>query len=806
MKKMLVILFFILGISGNAFSQDKPIQRNTTSERAPVVNTDGSGNPNVLDYGGRWFGQNAAATSFFTKGFLNSAATLSNFGPSSTSLFGAMEFDNNGVLYCIAVAAGSPLQTLDTVSGVLTTLGSISGIGSEQVLGMSFNTVTNTMYITTITTGLDNLYTLNLTTRVATLVGNTGQNMFGIAINSVGVCYAVSVLDNLLSINLTTGVGTIIGPIGFDANFIQGLSFDRSTDTLWYAAYNNSVGQGQLRTVNLTTGATTLIGVFNPAAEVCGFAIQGKKAFPLSAFNLTAPPAGARIVTVAGSTTPVTISWDTSASGATYKFIFGNPVVPPRRITIPATTNSYTTTLGALDVLLAANGFTNNGSATDSAVGQWDVWAYKNPSVSGPDSLKATNGPRAITLRRQQVTLNPFTLSAPASGITVITSPVDVTTMTFSWTKSGTGASYKWLYKTGGTYTDPPTLSAPSNNGGLDSFWTVRNSRLDSLLAGIGVNPGDSITGQWRARAFASPDSLNSSAPDRTITFRRVGLLPLNQDFTNSTFPPPFWGLDAGGGTQYWTWNAVGGYQASTGSAKYDYWTALTSTPLQTLTSNQFPPVTSTNNVLKFDYTHAFYLSGTTLAPDSCIIETSADNGTTWTRLIGMGASQTLTSGTNSSPIMTTVGGPFSGAFTPTLASQWATKVFTMPVGTNKVRFVAKSGYGNNLYIDNIIATNAVGIGGTEITLAPDTYSLEQNYPNPFNPTTNINFSIPKSGLVTLKIYNVLGKEIATLVNEVKAAGIYKVNFNASNFSSGVYFYKIESGNFSDIKRMVLVK
>ncbi len=97
------------------------------------------------------------------------------------------------------------------------------------------------------------------------------------------------------------------------------------------------------------------------------------------------------------------------------------------------------------------------------------------------------------------------------------------------------------------------------------------------------------------------------------------------------------------------------------------------------------------------------------------------------------------------------------------------------------------------------------GISGTS-EIIPDNYSLKQNYPNPFNPTTNINFSIPKSGLVTLKIYDMTGKEVATLVNEVKSAGSYLVGFNASNLPSGAYFYRVSSGNFVDTKKMMLIK
>lgn len=88
----------------------------------------------------------------------------------------------------------------------------------------------------------------------------------------------------------------------------------------------------------------------------------------------------------------------------------------------------------------------------------------------------------------------------------------------------------------------------------------------------------------------------------------------------------------------------------------------------------------------------------------------------------------------------------------------------------------------------------------------PATYSLEQNYPNPFNPETNIKFGLPKSGNVKLAIYDLTGKEVAVLLNDFKQAGSYTFSFNGSNLSSGVYFYRIVSGNFVETKRMVLIK
>lgn len=88
----------------------------------------------------------------------------------------------------------------------------------------------------------------------------------------------------------------------------------------------------------------------------------------------------------------------------------------------------------------------------------------------------------------------------------------------------------------------------------------------------------------------------------------------------------------------------------------------------------------------------------------------------------------------------------------------------------------------------------------------PLSFNLNQNYPNPFNPSTKISYSISKAGLVTLKVYNILGQEVKTLVNNYQNPGSYKVNFNASSLPSGIYLYRIISGNFVQVKKMILLK
>ena len=113
--------------------------------------------------------------------------------------------------------------------------------------------------------------------------------------------------------------------------------------------------------------------------------------------------------------------------------------------------------------------------------------------------------------------------------------------------------------------------------------------------------------------------------------------------------------------------------------------------------------------------------------------------------------------------------------------------------------------FGNepDIGIQEYTSTTSIQNDGETIT---NKYSLEQNYPNPFNPTTTISYSIKEKGFVQLKVYDVLGKEIATLVNEEKRQGSYSAKFNGNNIPSGVYFYKIESSTFTKVNKMLLLK
>jgi hypothetical protein len=103
------------------------------------------------------------------------------------------------------------------------------------------------------------------------------------------------------------------------------------------------------------------------------------------------------------------------------------------------------------------------------------------------------------------------------------------------------------------------------------------------------------------------------------------------------------------------------------------------------------------------------------------------------------------------------------------------------------------------------VVNNTTDIKDTRIL--SEEYSLAQNYPNPFNPSTIISYSIPQSDFVTLKVYDVLGNEIRTIINEYQQAGEYKINFNAGKIASGIYIYCLKaSNNFVQTKKMLLVR
>lgn len=145
----------------------------------------------------------------------------------------------------------------------------------------------------------------------------------------------------------------------------------------------------------------------------------------------------------------------------------------------------------------------------------------------------------------------------------------------------------------------------------------------------------------------------------------------------------------------------------------------------------------------------------------------------------------------------------------PDKPTSWLTgQSGTVNMGNNLWKLICASGYASSyLSVNEILSDTLYPIGIINYNNeAPEKYSLKQNYPNPFNPETTINFSLPQASVLTISIYDITGKEIEVAYNGYLHAGNYSMKWNSSSFPSGIYFYRMNAVNFSDTKKMILVK
>jgi carboxypeptidase T len=238
-------------------------------------------------------------------------------------------------------------------------------------------------------------------------------------------------------------------------------------------------------------------------------------------------------------------------------------------------------------------------------------------------------------------------------------------------------------------------------------------------------------------------------------------------------------------------WTTTGSWALTT-TQYHSATQSFTDSPSGNYTSNTDNPMTlnfplnvSATPVVFLSYWHRYYTEGNF---DLCRVEVSSNNGTDWSEVVSYNGNM----------------------------QNWTYQSFDITSYCNgsanvKIRFRLTSNGSQEYdgwYVDDIKITGyqsqSVGIGNWNTT--PNKYLLEQNYPNPFNPSTQINYSIAKEGVVRISIFDVLGREVKVLVNEVKSPGFYAVDFDGIKLSSGMYFYRMESGSFIDTKKMTLVK
>ena len=536
--------------------------------------------------------------------------------------------------------------------------------------------------------------------------------------------------------------------------------------------------------------------------------------------------------------------------------------------------------------------------------------------------------------------LGPFSLVSPPNNASVTVSAFSNAPINITWTASGTGTpTYKWFYWVG-TASGAPTLSIPSNSSGFDTVLTLTSSGVDGILASLGLNPGDSVQGQWRVFAYSSPTDSLGSTETFNITLKRAPLanvailldttvanMRASRDtlinYLNAT-GRTFDVIHRGGNTATIPIPSLTGYQfvfllgEATNTAS-----ANTRNALKTYLQNGTPSNKARLIVFAedFGYNHdraAATERDTILTRDLCGVEYLADRPASGAaqRIInvGLGIADSVTGtwpdvfravrpntsviyrfafytptsdsvssiGRNEAGYATAVFGfdlrRYRAAFdSPPVASEnvssamnrllesatffvqtgqvlpvelvsftaevrdgavhlaWRTASELNNAGFeverraqggswNTLGFVRGAGTTTEGRSYSFVDTRASGVvqyrlkqvdfdGAFEYSNIvevnaglPKTFALEQNYPNPFNPTTVISYQLPVASEVSLRVYDVLGREVMTLVQGRQEAGSYAVTLNGANLSSGVYFYRLQAGNFVATKKMMLVK
>lgn len=352
----------------------------------------------------------------------------------------------------------------------------------------------------------------------------------------------------------------------------------------------------------------------------------------------------------------------------------------------------------------------NNPSITDSVSmtnSSGNNWSASIPANGSPATyryyIKATDSLNrvAVSPAAAPASLHTFVASTDIQVPSIMHSPLtDQPKPTWPSTVSASvtdnlGLDSVWVkwYKN----TPSPVKQFKLINGGGSSFSAAFNSVNGD------VSIGDSIF----YRIFAQDNSVAHNKDSTALYKFRIIDQFLCEGFTDAAFPPNFWSLEFTG-TQYWTRNAVSSYGIGTGSAKFDFWNAVagTSQSMKTLIFSN----SSANDSVIFHVAYAPYTTGV----DSLIIESSTNAGTSFGTLVNLWGSA------SGGPLNTT--GTLTTEFTPT-SSQWGRRAYSLPVGTNCLKFRTYSGFGNNLYVDSICVGNNYAPPPV-ITSAPDSITV----------------------------------------------------------------------------------
>jgi len=346
-------------------------------------------------------------------------------------------------------------------------------------------------------------------------------------------------------------------------------------------------------------------------------------------------------------------------------------------------------------------------------------------------------------------------------------------------------------YSLNGQPQPPFVLSPRGNNTYADTFHLSRAQ----------VNPGDSIAYRIVAVDGSTQANVSFLPSSGYITFAIVNYANIVQTFdTTGGFT----------GTNDWQWGMPSGTSPPPHSASRCWGTNLAGnyTVGPRLSSLTTPTYTVFSNRASFSFWHWHEIQ-------------SRFDGANVKASVNGGAFQVIhpIGGYPTAAIYTGFSNPLAGqpGFSSVGGTVWERVSFDLTgiaAEGNTIAIRFDFGADNSIqyrgwYIDDFVSDGfgtAIPTGVQPPVSVPKQFALEQNYPNPFNPTTLIRFDIPVTSKVSLKVFNLLGQEVATLVNEVKSAGRYEVQFDGAGLSSGVYFYRLVAGGYSSMKKLVLLR
>ena len=440
------------------------------------------------------------------------------------------------------------------------------------------------------------------------------------------------------------------------------------------------------------------------------------------------------------------------------------------------------------------NYYAVSGIPVAFADGVTSFGGYTLPSLPGPYLARLQKGsPMAITVVdsrvagdsiRSNITLNIYS-ALPAGSYVMQVEAIERHIHYATAPGSNGETDFYDVFRR--AYPTDAGVTAPTAVGTYNYIYTYKRESnwVDSMMytsVYIQNNTTKEIINAGKARHYAlnditsnntnltskAPVAISNSYPNLiTSTYQTDNIMAgFNNENFESSFPPAGWSIinPDNGFTFEWSPVCNGPTFPGTKTVKMNFYDYASTGQMDYMKTKVYNNI-DLSDTLKFDWAYSF-ISGYN---DRLQVKISTDGGVNFPYTIFDKAGSVLATAPST-----------QYTFVPTSPSDW---------GSYKIRIG-----------DYITAIHSIS---GEV---PSSYSLNQNYPNPFNPVTNINFALPKSGNVTLKVYDMLGNLVTTLYNGFKPAGYYNTNFDGTNLSSGIYFYQLKADNFIETKKMTLIK